>query len=412
MPHSPGLRRPLLLLALTCAACVRLPAQSLYTLPPGEHSRLATPENPTAAQGKGALTNHGAKGRAFIPIPSHASVDLLNVSGPGIVDRIKFTLKDRSPQMLRSIRIEAFWDNATRPAISAPVSDFFGAAFGQTAVYDTNLFSDPEGRSFAIAVPMPFRTAARIVLTNDSSTDQPEIFYEVSFRTLDHPIANALYFHAFWHRETPPVGKDFTILPELKGNGRFLGVSIGVHANPAYTLRTSSGNPQTFWWGEGELKIFLDGDTTTPTLVGTGAEDYFGTAWGMQHFINQNSGCTIADQGTLHWSCYRLHLPDPIYFHNNLRITIQQIGGGPLNEVRQMAAAGAPLQPISIDATTRFYPLFTMDHPPALTDKDFPEGWINYFRSDDWCAPTYFYPDTPASNLPPLPPVTDRTRNL
>ncbi len=411
MPHRPLLRLAILLLA-SIASCSSLAGQALYTLPAGEHSRLATPENPTGAQGKGGLLNHGAKGRAFAALPAHASLDLLNVSGAGIVDRIKFTLKDRSPQMLRSLRIEAFWDNASKPAISAPVGDFFGAAFGQTAVYDTNLFSDPEGRSFAIAVPMPYRTAARIVLTNDSAADQPEVFYEVSFRTLDHPPTNMLYFHAFWRRETPPIGKDFTILPKLKGNGRYLGVSIGVHANPAYTLQTPSGDPQTFWWGEGEVKMFLDGDTTTPTMVGTGAEDYFGTAWGMQHFINQNTGCTIADQKTLHWSCYRLHLPDPLYFHHNLRVTIQQIGGGPLNEVRQMAAAGAPLKPISVDATTRFYPLFAMKHPPALTDKDFPEGWTNYFRSDDWCATSYFYLDTPTSNLPPLPPVEERTQNL
>ncbi len=110
--------------------------------------------------------------------------------------------------------------------------------------------------------------------------------------------------------------------------------------------------------------MFLDGDTTTPTLVGTGAEDYFGTAWGMQHFINQNTGCTIADQKTLHWSCYRLHLPDPIYFHQNLRITIQQIGGGPLDEVRQMAAAGALSNPSASTPPPASTPSSTCPKPP------------------------------------------------
>ncbi len=399
-------------LALAAAIGKSGAAQALYTLPAGEHSRLATPENPTGARGHGGILNQGAKGRAFVSIPAHVSVELLNVSGAGIVDRIKFTLKDRSPQMLRSLRIEAYWDNASKPAISVPVGDFFGTAFGQTSVYDTNLFTNPEGRSFAIAVPMPYRTAARIALTNDSDVDQPEIFYEVSFRTLSHPPSKMLYFHAFWRREMPDVGKDFTILPELYGNGRYLGVSIGIHANPAYTLKSPSGDPQTFWWGEGEVKMFLDGDTDKPTMVGTGAEDYFGTAWGMQHFINQNSGCTIADQSTLHWSCYRLHLPDPIYFHKNLRVTIQQIGGGPLKEVREMAAAGAPLRAISVDATARFYPLFDMKDPPKLMDSDFPDGWTNYFRSDDWCATSYFYLDQPASNLPTLPPVSERIKDL
>ncbi len=143
--------------------------------------------------------------------------------------------------------------------------------------------------------------------------------------------------------------------------------------------------------------MFLDGDTNTPTMVGTGAEDYFGTAWGMQRFINQNTGCTIADQKTLHWSCYRLHLPDPIYFTTTSASPSSRSVEAPWTKSRQMAAAGAPLQPISIDATTRFYPLFDMPQAPTLTDKDFPEGWTNYYTAATTGAP----PPTSTSTPPP-----------
>ena len=199
-------------------------------------------------------------------------------------------------------------------------------------------------------------------------------------------LPRMLYFHAWWHRETPAVGQDFTILPRIQGVGRFLGVMVGIRANPRYSLPQTKGPPRVFWWGEGEGKFFIDGDTEWLSLVGTGAEDYFGTAWGAGRFANLHAGCTVADPISLRYSCYRLHVPDPIYFHEELRVTIQQIGGGPLEEVRQLAASGAPLTPISVDGKNDFYPLHEKKDSPKLQEKTFPDGWTNYFRSDDWCA--------------------------
>lgn len=390
-------------------------AQHVYTMPQGVHSRWTSPENTSGAQGQGARTNRGIKGAAYEQIPAHGHVDLLNVKGAGVVDRIKLSVIDRSPKALRSMRIEMYWDGAPKPAVSAPLGDFFGVAFGRTASYVNALFNDPEGRSFSSTVPMPYKSGARIVVYNDSDEPVTHIYYNVNFQTWDHAPKNMLYFHAWWHQNKAPVGQDFQILPQINGNGRFLGATIGVRANPAYGTHTKGEKPLYHWFGEGEIKLFLDGDKTYPSLVGTGVEDYFGTAWGMSQFVTPFSGCTIADPHEGLWSCYRYHMPDPVWFHQGIRVAIQQIGGGPIAEVRKLKKAGAPMKPISVDGTDgtdKFYPLLTMKNPPKLMDKDFPQGWVNYQRTDLWSAVAYFYLDTPTDNLPPIADVRERMQGV
>lgn len=378
--------------------------QVLYQLPPQDvHSRMTSPENPTAAKGQGARANHGAKGHAFDHIPAHGHLDLLNVKGAGVVQRIKLTVDNRSPKMLRSLRIAMYWDGAKKPAVSAPLGDFFGLAFGAMAAYDTALFTDAEGRSFTSIVPMPYRTGARIVIYNDSDTDLDHIYYNVSFEQRDHMPADMGYFHAWWHRATPALGSDFVILPRVHGRGMYLGTNFGVNANPIYG---------DLWWGEGEVKMYLDGDRAFPSIVGTGVEDYLGTAWGTGKFIDRYSGCIIADKQLRRWACYRYHVPDPVYFHTDIKVTVQQIGGGPLDAVRKVAAAGAPMDPISVDESGHMVNLKAMRHPPQLTDKDFPHGWTNFFRRDDWCATTYFYLDRPTDDLPRPAPLAVRVRDV
>ncbi|WNO52425.1 glycoside hydrolase family 172 protein [Stakelama saccharophila] len=385
----------------------------MYTMQPGAQSRWTSPENHSGAKGQGAKANNGIKGHAYDQIPAHGHADVLNIDGPGIIQRMKMSVIDRSPEALRSLRIEMYWDGADKPAVRAPLGDFFGTAFGKTAEYETSLFKDPEGRSFTFTIPMPFKKGARIVIYNDSDKPVTHLYYNVNFQKLDKPPEDMLYFHAYWRRNTPAVGKDFVVLPEVKGSGRFLGASIGVKADPVYGRHKEGEPPLNYWWGEGEVKLWLDGDKQDPSMVGTGVEDYFGTAWGMAHFVTMNSGCTIADPDTLHWSCYRYHVPDPIWFHQDIKVAMQQIGGGPLEQVRQLRRDGAPLKVISVDAKNgKFYPLLSMKNPPQLMDDDFPKGWTNYFRSDDWCATAYFYLDTPTDNLPELAPVETRLRDL
>lgn len=384
----------------------------VYVMPQHVQSRWTSPENPSGRKGEGAKANKGVKGAAYVNIPAHGKAVLLDVKGPGVVDRIKLSVTDRSPKALRSLRIAMYWDGAKKPAVRAPLGDFFGVAFGRTASFDNALFNDPEGRSFASTIPMPFKTGARIVIYNDTDEVVTHLYYNVNFQKWQHVPERMMYFHAWWHQNKAPVGKDFTLLPKLKGSGRFLGVTVGIRANPAYSLSKSGKAPLSDWFGEGEIKMWLDGDHPYPSLVGTGVEDYFGSAWGMGKFINPFDGCVIADTSDGIWSCYRYHMPDPIYFHSGIRVAIQQIGGGPLDQVRQIKKSGAPMKIISVDQPHRFRGLLSMQHPPKLMDPDFPKGWVNYLRSDLWSAVVYFYLDTPTDNLPAIAPLKERLKGI
>jgi hypothetical protein len=382
---------------------VKIQAQELYTMPNDAHTRWASPENPKAIKGSGAQENGGHKGHAFDTIKSHGHIDLLNVTGAGIINRIKLTVDNRTPEMLRSLRIEIYWDGLSKPAVSAPLGDFFGATMGKTVPFESELFANPEGRSFVCFVPMPFKKGARITIYNDSKKDLSHIFYNIGFEKWDKPKEDILYFHAYWHRNSPPIDSDFVILPEVTGNGKFLGAFIGVNANPVY---------KKLWWGEGEIKVFLDGDNKFPTLAGTGVEDYIGTAWGTGKFINMTEGCLIADTSKKQWAFYRYHISDPVFFHKNIKITVQQIGGGPRDEVRKIKQKGAPMDIISVDLPGNFIKLKEMKNPPDLMDEDFPKGWTNFYRSDDWCATAFFYLDKPGNNLPSIVSVDERVENL
>ena len=144
-------------------------------------------------------------------------------------------------------------------------------------------------------------------------------FYDVNFTLGDAHGPDTGYFHAHFRRENPTqLRRDFEILPLVQGRGRFLGCTLGAIADMA--------RYGTSWWGEGEVKMFLDGDGDSPTLCGTGTEDYIATGWGQGQYAHLWHGCPIADHEHMHYSFYRLHGPDPIYFYQHLRVTIQQIG--------------------------------------------------------------------------------------
>src|SRR5215203_4801872 len=143
------------LLCLMCAAGTR--AQALYEMQDLE-TRWASPENPVGEKGRAGVAGGGRKGSPTVPIKAGASVVLAEAKNTsGTVRRIWMTMPDRSPQMLRGLRLEMFWDGAATPAVSAPVGDFFGVGLGQMAQFESALFSNPEGRSLNCFVPMPFR---------------------------------------------------------------------------------------------------------------------------------------------------------------------------------------------------------------------------------------------------------------
>jgi len=270
---------------------------------------------------------------------------------------------------------------------------------------ETALLASPEGRSFVSYVPMPFRKGARILVSNESQKQVNLIFYDVNYRRLTSQPEDALYFHAYWSRDRATrLGRDFRILPRVRGRGRFLGASVTVLTNPAYGKTC---------WGEGEVKIALDGDSfDAPTLVGTGTEDYIGTACGQGAYINRFQGAPVADEGQGRWTFYRFHIPDPIFFSRDIEVGIQQMGGARKQIVADLQKSGVPLIPVTIDPGSRnnFQQLLT--NPKPLSDSRLPDGHTNFYRSDDVAAVAYFYLDTPAAALPAIARSEERIAGL
>lgn len=144
-----------------------------------------------------------------------------------------------------------FWDGDTKPAVDVPMGDFFCYNLGKPVVFESAFFSIGEGRSFNCYITIPFKTAAKILLVNEGD-ERVKLYYDVDF-VLEKLAENSLYFHAYWTRQmTGELGKDFEILPKRTGTGRFLGVSVGLITDSSY---------EKSWWGGGEVKMYLDGDS-------------------------------------------------------------------------------------------------------------------------------------------------------
>ena len=363
-------------------------------------TRWASPENPRALPGGGGRAGGGRKGRPSVRLPSGKTL-VLAEEGAGVsgtVRRIWLTLENRSPEMLRGVRLDFFWDGAETPAVSAPLGDFFQSGLGRMTVFENALFSSPEGRSFCTIAPMPFQSGMKLTLTNETRTDIALLFYDVNYTIGDAHNENTRYFHAHFRCENPTVlRRDYEILPCLSGRGQFLGATMSVTCD-----RETYG---ATWWGEGEVKMYLDTDTTHPTLCGTGTEDYLGTAWAQGTFCHAFQGCTIADEEIGAFCFYRFHVPDPVYFAQSLRVTIQQIGH----------AFGDGLTALQTRAAFRREVIYAANDAPALTPADFdasPPSGLLFERSDDWASCAYFLLDTPENGLPPLAPLAERTKGL
>jgi hypothetical protein len=336
--------------------------EPLFMIPEGVETRWASAENFKGEKGLGGQANEGRKGSPCITPLKAGETRVLAQAGntSGMVRRIWVTISDRSPQMVRSLRLDMYWDGAEKPAVSAPIGDFFSQGLGNMVTFQSALFSNPEGRSFNCYIPMPFLKGMKITVTNESGKDLDAFFYDVDYTIGEHLPSGILYFHAYFHRENPTVEKqDFEILPKVHGKGRYLGCNIGVIADQKKYDKK--------WWGEGEVKAYIDGDDQYPTLCGTGTEDYIGTGWGEGRYDNLYQGCILADGDKYHYCFYRLHIPDPVYFQTDARVTIQQIG---------------------------------------WSDKGLFE------RQDDWSSCVWFYLDKPTDELPALAPVAERTAGL
>ncbi len=176
-----------------------------------------------------------------------------------------------TPNHLRNTILRMYWDGQEHPSVEVPLGDFFGVAHGRQADLGSALLAMQDGKGFNCWIPMPFRTHARITVENDSGSDIAMFFYQVDFTVGDSLDDSAGAFHAQFRRNNPcPLHEDYVILDGVEGRGAYLGTVLGVRA--LY---------RDCWWGEGEVKFFLDSDDTHPTICGTGAEDYMGSAWSL-----------------------------------------------------------------------------------------------------------------------------------
>jgi hypothetical protein len=346
----------------------------------GLDSRAVTFENPTGARGAGGTAAGGRKGAPSRLIAPGETVTLADVEGPGRVRHIWMTFPPAPPEVMRAMRLEAWYDALSAPSVSVPCLDFFGLPHGRPVAYASALAAAQEGRGFNAYFPMPFRRRLRMAFTNHSPRAIP-LYYQVDY-TLERELpVETGYLHVSFRRENPTVmGQDFVIAEGLRGPGRFLGCVVGVR-----TLDEGA------WYGEGEVKVFRDGDTALPTICGTGLEDYVGSAWGMGAHAAPFAGSPleVRAEGAPEpdfLSFYRWHVPDPIVFERDLRVTIQQIGFAAFREGQEAA-----------------FERYAATHPAAGAGWDRSRAGVVARgiaeRVDDYCAAAFVYCATPQAVL-------------
>jgi hypothetical protein len=307
----------LFVVMLGCTSCQRTVdiVTEPYLLDTGLVSRSICFENPTGAPGEGGKAASrlgvGRKGAPSISLKAGQEVQLCDIEGPGTIRHIWMTTR-RDALNLRSLVIRAWWDGQEHPSIECPISDFMGFAHGKVMPYFSAVHSLGKNAGMNIWLPMPFASRAKITLTNDGEKDVP-LYYQIDYTIADKHPDDVGRLHVLFRRENPTtMKKDFVMLPQRKNKGRFMGAIIGVR-------NLTPGQ----WWGEGEIKIYMDGDTDFPTICGTGSEDYVCLSYGMQQTPYLYNGCSLNENNFV--SMYRWHLPDPISWRKECRITIQQI---------------------------------------------------------------------------------------
>jgi hypothetical protein len=367
-------------------------AQPIFELPAGVETRWYSFENPDGRRGEGGRTQAGRKGAASRTIHAGETVVLADVRGPGVVHRVWMTVRGRV-STLRGWVVRVYWDGQDWPSVEAPLQDFFGLPFARQVPFQSALFSNPEGRSFNCVAPMPFRRQARLTVTNESPEDA-NLFYDVDVTVGDVLPAEIGYFHARYRRENPTTPKkDFEVLPRVAGRGRYLGANVGIR---------TTDHRLPLWFGEGELKVYLDDDREGPTLVGTGTEDLVGSAWGLGPFNHLYQGAPLTEEKDGVWGFYRYHVPDPVYFSKAIRVTLQQMAGG---TVAQLRALPKELWPELVRTHQPF-------EPPATASPADERQWENFETPQDVCATAYWYQTLPSPRWPALDTYAERVKDL
>jgi Protein of unknown function (DUF2961) len=341
-------------------------------------TRSISPENFTGEKGKGGMATKGTgegasrdlgqgwKVSPSVIIRAKTTFTVAEIDGSGAIQHIWMT----PTGVWRNSILRFYWDGETTPSVEAPVGDFFCMGWGKYSPLNSLAVCVNPGSAFNCYWPMPFRKKCKITMENIDEHDMV-LYYQVDYVLAKVP-SDAAYFHAQFRRSNPlPYKTDHVLVDNIKGRGQYVGTYIawGVHNNG--------------WWGEGEIKFFIDGDTKYPTINGTGTEDYFcgsydfdtkaKNAAGVEEvnyteFCTPYSGLCQVIKGDGHYNVsqrfglYRWHIADPIRFEKDLKVTIQALGWR--SEGRYL-----PLQD-DIASTVFWYQTEPHNPMPPLPDKD------------------------------------------
>jgi len=304
-------------------------------------TRSISPENFTGEKGKGGMANpadkdkpntanaynaardlgQGWKVNPYIKIKPGETFTLAEMEGPGAIQHIWMTPTGN----WRFSILRIYWDDEKEPSVECPVGDFFGQGWNTYAQLTSLPVCVNPGSAFNCYWPMPFRKKCKITMENVNDKDQMSVYYQIDY-TLTEVPSDAAYFHAQFRRSNPVETSVYTIVDGIKGKGQFVGVYMAWGA-------TNNG-----WWGEGEIKFFIDGDSQFPTICGTGTEDYFCGSYNFDRDGKYKEFCTpytglhqvLRPEGDykvmMRFGLYRWHIMDPIRFEKDLKITIQDLG--------------------------------------------------------------------------------------
>ncbi|MBN1640615.1 MAG: DUF2961 domain-containing protein [Anaerolineae bacterium] len=337
----------------------------------GAQTRSISPENYTGEKGKGgmAVEGRGAHcardlGRGWkispcVGIAPGETFSIADIAGPGAIQQIWMTPTGN----WRFSILRIYWDDQEVPSVECPVGDFFGMGWGEFAPLSSLAVCVNPGSAFNCYWEMPFRKRCRITMTNIAD-DPMVLYYQVNYTLTDVPD-DAAYLHAQFRRVNPLPYKDvYTILDGVEGQGHYVGTYMAWGVN------------NCGWWGEGEIKFYIDGDDPYPTICGTGTEDYFCGSYNFenkatrqyQEFTTPYAGLhqVIRPDGVYRsqtrFGLYRWHIADPIRFQRDLRVTIQALGW-------RSGGRYLPLQD-DIASVAFWYQALPTGPFPALPDRD------------------------------------------
>lgn len=339
-------------------------------------TRSISAENPTGEKGKGGMATLeegiaakaaselglGWKVNPYIRINEGTTVTIADIEGPGAIQHIWMTPAGK----WRDTIIRIYWDDMEYPSVECPVGDFFACGWGEYAQVTSLPVCVNPGSALNCYWEMPFKKRCKITMENRDN-DSMVLYYQIDY-TLTQVPDDAAYFHAQFRRTNPLPYKDvYTIVDGIKGKGQYVGTYMAWGVN-------NNG-----WWGEGEIKFYMDGDKEFPTICGTGTEDYF---CGSYNFENKNTGQyqeyttpyaglpqVIRPDGVYRsqtrFGLYRWHISDPIRFESDLRVTIQALGW----------RRGGKYLPLQDDIASVAYWYQSLPHQefPELPDRDYME---------------------------------------